>query len=102
GLQVRGKLFNRNASDLTFTNANGGVESVSKRGPSPVEGESYNIGSRLTFTPNDAHELWLDGEVARQRYNNDDSQLGTLDEPGGKAKGYSDELRFEREQIAIG
>lgn len=102
GLQVRGKLFNRNASDLTFTNANGEVESVSKRGPSPVEGENYNIGSRLTFTPNDDHELWLDGEVARQRYNNDDSQLGTLDKPGGVAKGYSDELRFEREQIAIG
>lgn len=102
GLQVRGKLFNRNASDLVFKDANGDVVDVSKRGPSPVEGENYNIGSRLTLTPSDTHELWLDGDISRQRYNNDEAQLGTLDIPGGKARGYADELRFEREQIAIG
>ncbi|MDX1268917.1 MAG: TonB-dependent receptor, partial [Oceanisphaera sp.] len=102
GLQVRGKLFNRNASDLTFKDSNGDTMEVSKRGPSPVEGENYNIGSRLTLTPNDDHELWLDGEISRQRYNNDEAQLGTLDIPGGTARGYSDELRFEREQIALG
>ena len=102
GLQVRGKLFNRNASDLTFKDSNGDTMEVSKRGPSPVEGENYNIGSRLTLTPSDDHELWLDGEISRQRYNNDEAQLGTLDIPGGTARGYSDELRFEREQIALG
>ncbi|GAA3711231.1 TonB-dependent receptor [Oceanisphaera sediminis] len=102
GLQVRGKLFSRNASDLTFKDTNGDTMEVSKRGPSPVEGENYNIGSRLTLTPNDDHELWLDGEISRQRYNNDEAQLGTLDIPGGTARGYSDELRFEREQIALG
>lgn len=102
GLQVRGKLFNRNASDLAFKDANGDVVDVSKRGPSPVEGENYTVGSRLTLTPNEDHDLWLDGEISRQRYNNDAAQLGTLDIPGGKALGYSEELRFEREQIAIG
>ncbi|MBU3825597.1 MAG: TonB-dependent receptor [Candidatus Oceanisphaera merdipullorum] len=102
GLQLRGKLFDRGASDLVFKDANGDVVDVSKRGPSPVEGENYNLGSRLTFTPNDANDLWIDGEVSRQRYNNDEAQLGTLDIPGGKAQGYADELRFEREQIAIG
>ena len=102
GLQVRGKVFNRNASNLSYKDANGNELDVSKRGPSPVEGENYNLGSRLTLTPNDVHDLWLDGEVSRQRYNNDEAQLGTLDIPGGVAQGYADELRFEREQIAMG
>lgn len=102
GLQVRGKVFNRGASDLSYKDANGAEVEVSKRGPSPVEGENYSVGSRLTFTPNEANDLWIDGEISRQRYNNDEAQLGTLDIPGGKAQGYSDELRFEREQIAVG
>lgn len=102
GLQVRGKVFNRNASDLSYNDVNGAAVEVSPRGPSPVEGENYSVGSRLTFTPNDANDLWIDGEISRQRYNNDKSQLGTLDTPNGIAQGYADEQRFEREQIAIG
>lgn len=112
GLQVRGKVFNRNASNLSYKDANGNELDVSKRGPSPVEGENYSVGSRLTLTPNDENEVWLDGEISRQRYNNDDCQLGTLDgkdsklgcakDDAARANGYADELRFEREQIALG
>ncbi|MGO1793874.1 MAG: TonB-dependent receptor domain-containing protein [Oceanisphaera sp.] len=102
GLQVRGKIFNRNASDLVYKDDNGDVLEVDKRGPSPVEGENYNVGARITFTPNEDHDIWLDGDVSRQRYNNDESQLGSLNTSDGKVKGYAEELRFEREQIAIG
>lgn len=109
GLQLRGRVYERDASELTYTDGDGNPIEVSQRGPSPVEGDTYNIGGKLTWTPSDSHDLWLDGEVNRQRYNNDECQLGTLDgrtrscaPAPGSATGYSDELRFEREQIAIG
>ncbi len=109
GIQVRGRLYERDASELTYTDGNGNPIDVSQRGPSPVEGDTYNLGGKLTWTPNADHDLWVDGEVNRQRYNNDECQLGTLDgrtrscapDPG-VANGYADELRFERQQVAIG
>lgn len=104
GLQVRGSLFNREESDLSYGN---GIE-VSKRGPSPVEGRNSNVGARLSFTPHENHDFGLDVERGRQVYNNDECQLGTLDglnrncdAAATTANGYSDELRFEREQIAL-
>lgn len=104
GLQVRGSLFDRSVSDLSYGD---GVE-VSQRGPSPVDGRNHNIGARLTLTPHQNHDLALDIERGRQRYNNDEGQLGTFDElpteadpAGGRISGYSDELRFEREQFAL-
>lgn len=109
GLQVRGRFLERDESTLTYTEADGSEVPVSRRGPSPVEGDTYTVGARLTLTPDDTHELWLDGETSRQRYANDDCQLGTLDgrtrscEPApGVANGYGDELRFERDQVALG
>tara|TARA_R110002049_G_scaffold18198_6_gene69834 strand:- start:6485 stop:8617 length:2133 start_codon:yes stop_codon:yes gene_type:complete len=109
GVQLRGRFYERDASELVYSDENGDPIEVSQRGPSPVEGDIYNLGGKLTWTPNDNNDLWVDGEVNRQRYNNDECQLGTLDgrtrscdpEPG-EAFGYSDELRFEREQVAIG
>lgn len=103
GLQLRGRLFDREASELSYRTEQADREPVSQRGPSPVEGETYNLGGRLTFTPNRDHDLWLDAERSRQQYNNDEAQLGTLDDPpDGQIAGYSDELRFERDQVAIG
>ncbi|WP_312905080.1 TonB-dependent receptor domain-containing protein [Stutzerimonas nitrititolerans] len=104
GLQVRGSLFNREESDLSYGS---GIE-VSKRGPSPVEGRNSNIGARLSLTPHEDHDFGLDVERGRQVYNNDECQLGSLDglnrncdATATTANGYSDELRFEREQIAL-
>ena len=109
GIQLRGRFHERDASELQYSDQNGDPIEVSQRGPSPVEGDTYNLGGKLTWTPTDDHDLWLDGEVNRQRYTNDECQLGTLDgrtrscEPDpGVANGYADELRFEREQLAIG
>ncbi|QJD58332.1 TonB-dependent receptor [Pseudomonas sp. gcc21] len=105
GLAVRGSLYDRSASDLMFDNDS----EVTKRGASPVEGRNYNIGGRLSLTPVENHDLYLDVERGRQVYNNDECQLGTLDgfdrncaEDPGSASGYQDEQRFEREQLALG
>lgn len=104
GLQVRGSLFNREESDLSYGN---GID-VSKRGPSPVEGRNNNVGARLSLTPHEDHDFALDIERGRQVYNNDECQLGSLDGQDRSctagattANGYADELRFEREQIAL-
>ncbi|MDI9728703.1 TonB-dependent receptor domain-containing protein [Stutzerimonas stutzeri] len=105
GLQLRGSLFDREASDLSYGN---GIE-VSKRGPSPVEGRTHNLGARLSLTPHEDHDFGLDVERGRQVYNNDECQLGSLDgqnqectaSAATRANGYADELRFEREQIAL-
>ncbi|SDS31982.1 outer membrane receptor for ferrienterochelin and colicins [Halopseudomonas litoralis] len=105
GLAVRGSLYNREESDLMFDNDS----EVSKRGASPVEGRNYTIGGRLNLTPVANHDFYLDFERGRQVYENDECQLGTLDGRDrncqgnpGTANGYSDQLRFEREQYALG
>ncbi|RYJ62294.1 TonB-dependent receptor domain-containing protein [Pseudomonas songnenensis] len=104
GLQVRGSLFNREESELSYGN---GID-VSKRGPSPVDGRNSNVGARLSLTPHENHDFGLDVERGRQKYNNDECQLGSLDGldrncdvVANNAHGYADELRFEREQIAL-
>lgn len=109
GIQLRGRFYDRDASSLTYTDRDGNRQAVSQRGPSPVEGDVYDFGGKLTLTPDTNHDLWLDGDISRQRYNNDECQLGTLDgrtrscgPNPGNANGYADELRFEREQLAIG
>src|SRR5690606_35771830 len=105
GLQVRGSIYDREASNLMFDNDT----EVVKRGASPVEGRMYNFGARLSLTPTADHDLYLDFERGRQVYNNDECQLGTLDgrdrncrDDIGSASGYLDELRFERDQFALG
>ncbi|MBD7976430.1 TonB-dependent receptor domain-containing protein [Serpens gallinarum] len=110
GLAVRGSLQDRGESDLTFDNDT----TVSKRGAAPVEGRNNTLGARLTLTPHENHDFALDVERGRQVYNNDNCQLGTLDgKTGGNAiggcttdaptviNGYDDELRFERDQVAL-
>ncbi len=111
GLAVRGSVYDREASDLIFDNDTG----VSKRGAAPVEGRNNTLGARLTWTPHENHDFFLEVERARQVYNNDECQLGTLDgwgtgsatagcsaEEPTQANGYKDKLRFERDQFALG
>ncbi|MFN3987875.1 MAG: TonB-dependent receptor domain-containing protein [Rhodocyclaceae bacterium] len=106
GLVLRGSVFRRGDSDLQPSNGEG---VVSTRGPSPVKTRQHDIGTRLTFTPNRDHEIWLDAEQARTWYDNDECQLGTLDyincttgATTSTASGYRDAMRFNRDQVAIG
>jgi len=104
GLSFRGSLLHRQASDLTPTGEFGEETAISKRGPSPVEADHNTVGGRLTFTPVAAHDLWLDVDRARQRYDNSEAQLGTLDRPDGTPpsfNGYGPELKFNRDQATL-
>lgn len=97
GLALRGGIFKREASDLSYVDANGQPIEVSKRGPSPVEADIWTLGGRLSLAAGPDHDLWLDVDVAEQTYDNSDSQLGT----GTVQGGYGPELRFEREQYGL-
>ncbi|EWG99256.1 TonB-dependent receptor domain-containing protein [Halomonas sp. BC04] len=103
GLQLRGRLFDRDASERMIPDS-------AARDPRPVEARIYSLGGRLTLRADDSHSVWLDAERARQTYANDDCRLGTLDGTNratcapqpGQFWGYEDELRFNRDQLAIG
>lgn len=107
GIALRGSILRRGESSLEF----GDGSTVSTRGPSPVGGRSYTLGSKLSFTPDRDNDFWLDLDRSRQRFDNDECQLGNLDGtqrnncavPNPRLfHGYRDVLRFQRDQVAIG
>lgn len=105
GLAVRGGVYHREASEWVL--APGAVQPANARNPAPAESRQYNIGARLTMTPNTDHDVWLDIDQGNTWYNNDDGRLGGRDSLAiaagtGSLPGYKDALRFNREQIALG
>ena len=97
GLALRGSYYDRSASNIKYDDG----DDVSKRGNSPVEGINWSFGSKLTYTPTEYHDIFIDAFTSKQKYNNNKAQLGTLN-TATKSSGYDKELRFEREQITIG
>lgn len=105
GVALRGSVMHRGDSNLEF----GDGSTVSTRGPSPVGGRSYTLGTKFSLTPNKDNDIWLDLDRARQRFDNDECQLGSVDGmnrnctgPQRTAWGYDDVMRFHRDQIAVG
>lgn len=96
GLAVRGSYQTREKSSLTYENAAGGTVNVSSRGPSPVENKIWSAGGRLSFTPNDNHDILLDYDVNKQEYDNSTAQLGTLG-----ASGYGPKQKFNNQEAVI-
>ena len=105
GLALRGNYYNREASKIFYDDGSNPSSTRDDKGRSPVEGNNWSLGGKLTLTPTDNHDIYLDLFSSKQSYNNDKSQLGTLDNPAlatKQASGYKDKLRFEREQITLG
>lgn len=90
-MQVRGSTTQRQGSSVTSLS-----DTASTRVPYPTESENYNIGTRLDWKTNENNTLWLDLDSARQRYDNDDGQLGNL------TGGYDKTLRYERNKVTLG
>lgn len=109
GLALRGDFHDRRESALRFADGS----PVSRRGVAPVAGRRHTLGVRLALTPAQNHSIILDLDAGRQRYENNDCQLGTLDgwrgdalagciQPSDQAAGYADRLRFNRDQAVLG
>lgn len=97
GLTIRGSKFKRDASDMEPTGDYHENAEISKRGPNPVEADIHSVGARLTLTPNRDHDIWLDVESSRTKYNNSESQLGTATNTGG----YTETQRFNQDQYTL-
>ena len=96
GLQLRGKYQERDSSAISYQDVTGSDISPSM-GWNPVESDLYTAGGRLTFTPNADHDLSLDLDQSKQRYDNSKGQLGTL----GASGGYERDQRYNREQYQL-
>lgn len=115
GLTLRGSYIRREASDLYATDINGNRFSINdatfvpswqgSRGFSPTDGDIWTLGSRLNLLAGERHDFWFDADFARQVFDNSNQGLGTLDfgpSAPTAARGYKDELRFNRDQYALG
>ncbi|MDR7094213.1 TonB-dependent receptor domain-containing protein [Hydrogenophaga laconesensis] len=122
GMQIRGSIYNREASkpnygDIVYPNGE-----VRPRvlgfggGGKTVDNENQSLGLRLALTPNSRHEFIFDIDASRQEYNNrpeaDGSfPLGTVDSistiwraSGGVVApqvGYLPEQKFTRDQWSL-
>jgi outer membrane receptor for ferrienterochelin and colicins len=95
GLSVRGSMFRRGDSNISYP-GDGGADVVPIMGANPVEAQIGSLGVRLALSPNRDHDLWLDVDRARQRYDNSEGQLGTLG-----TGGYAPSQRYLRDQYAL-
>ncbi|WP_208278746.1 TonB-dependent receptor domain-containing protein [Massilia oculi] len=90
GLALRGSAQRRDAADITYEGQTRGLN----MGANPVESTVRNLGARVAFTPNRYHEVTLDAEATRQKYDNSAGLLGTLGVQGG----YGPEQKYNRDQ----
>ncbi|MCH1918709.1 TonB-dependent receptor [Shewanella sp. A3A] len=74
-------------------------ETSATRTPFPTESDRYTLGSRLNYKINANHHLWFDADIARQKFNNENSQLGPVGTSGG---GYEDMLHYEQNKFVVG
>ncbi|MDX5514945.1 TonB-dependent receptor [Stenotrophomonas sp. RG-453] len=131
GVSVRGSYYDAKASnpewdDLPLPDGTMWSRSIGfGAGGKAVANTNWNAGMRLNFIVNDDHELWLDYDVSRQKYDNSEGQTGTLDSlaslwrvgnatipnpngPGNVTRrvvqprvGYTAYQRYERDQLAL-
>ncbi len=130
-LAVRGSYYDAKASNpewdaLTLPDGSLWERSIGfGGGGKSVANTNWNTGVRLDFRVNDDHELWLDYDVSRQKYDNSEGQTGTLDSlaslwrvgnavipnPNGSGTvtrrvvqprvGYTAYQRYERDQVSL-
>lgn len=95
GLALRGGWSRRDAAHISYQDDSGN-EVEPWMGANPVEAHRHNVGARLSWTPSEYHDLWLDVAGNRQKFDNSQGQMGTLG-----SGGYADTLRFNRDQALL-
>lgn len=122
GMALRGSLYDRMASNPKYEKATDPAGTTHERtlgfgrGGRTVANTNLAGGFSLYWTPEDRQRITFDYDTSEQTYDNDSSQLGTLDSidsvwraqtingtPGRVAPrvGYNDDQRFTREQWGI-
>lgn len=105
-LQVYARLFDRGASSIDIPGTTPSLTDNRTMGQNPVDAEVGTFGGRLSFTPDARNELSLRLDSTRQTYDNSMGQLsrltGTGEGPENFERGYSRELKLERDQVRVG
>lgn len=94
-LSLRGNFSHRQGSSVTSLSDTGS----NTRTPYPVGDDDYNFGGKLSYKTSEQNIVWVDGDIARQTYNNSKGQLGPVGTKGG---GYTNELRYQRQKVTFG
>ncbi len=100
GLQLKGRTVHRAASTLSWPGKPTTPGALLTMGMNPVQSDVNTAGLRLSMTAGPRHDLTLDLDTHRSRYDNAKGEMGTLDTPTVKS-GYLPELRFNRTQAAL-
>ncbi|RXK03354.1 TonB-dependent receptor domain-containing protein [Halarcobacter bivalviorum] len=115
GLSLRGSYYDKEKSnpewDKDTFNNNGVIEDSSKSNDSfggngkTMDNQNWTLGAGLTFTPNDNHTIRADFDIAKQKYDNTEGSVGTLDSYETLYKnqrvGYAEYQRMQREQYSL-
>lgn len=97
GVSIRASRSEREQSKLTYETINGVQTPVSGFGRSATANQIWSAGGRVAFNLHPDHDLWIDGDVTRQWYDNAKGQMGTATTAGG----YDKFLEFNRDQISV-
>jgi outer membrane receptor for ferrienterochelin and colicins len=115
GLSLRGSYYDKEESQPqwesdTFNN-NGVIEDSSQSNESfggngkTMKNQNWTAGIGLTLTPNENHTIRADFDIAKQKYDNTNGSVGTLDNYETLFKnqrvGYANYQRIHREQYSI-
>lgn len=116
-MSVYGSLFTRGDSEPSFADElplpDGSTwnDSGSFGDRKIVAAKNYTTGVNLQYTPHHSHDLSVSFDIAQQRYDNRDGQVGTLDAAdslwratNGQVQprvGYTPMQRVEREQLVL-
>lgn len=117
GLALRASKYDKEASNPEYASALDPDGNLVERtlgfggGGRTVANENYNLGARLSYKLNDKHDFTFDIETSRQKYDNSDSQVGTLDSVErlmyvsrgslSPRTGYTAKQKFERDQWSL-
>ncbi|MDR1008431.1 MAG: TonB-dependent receptor [Campylobacteraceae bacterium] len=116
-IALRGSIYKREASNPQYEPAidpNGVAhqrELGFGNGGRTVANTNWEAGTTIVFSPQENHEFTFDYDISKQKYDNAESQVGTLDSiasiwraQGGRVAprvGYAADQRFEREQYGL-
>ena len=108
GVSIYGRYDRKMAAHEMYPTS--AAEAASGNYTGNVSGDGYtgskmqNLGVRFALTPNQNHDILLDLEQGRQRYDNSTGQLGTLNSdvaPNAAGGGYAPEQRYDRGRYAL-
>ncbi|RXJ83780.1 TonB-dependent receptor domain-containing protein [Arcobacter cloacae] len=111
GLSLRGSFYDNEKSNPEWAKATFNGVDASKSNDSfgangkTMDNQNWTFGTGLTFTPNDAHTIKADFDIAKQKYDNTNASVGTVDSYQtiytNQRVGYAPIQRMQREQYSL-